>query len=75
MWVVQATQEAGSVDPDEVMKVVDDPDWRFDWFGEESWMAGHEAYGVRRCITNYQAYSEIIDCQVVTRANRLMRVP
>jgi len=27
MFYVQAIEAAGSIDPDEVMKVIDDPDW------------------------------------------------
>ena len=49
MLIKQAIEEAGSIDPDLVVKVFDDPNWTFEWFG----MPGHklgglETYGIRR---------------------------
>ena len=49
MLIKQAIEEAGSIDPDMVVQVFDDPNWTFEWFG----MPGHklgglETYGIRR---------------------------
>ena len=75
MWWVQAVQAAGSTDTDKVMKVVDDPSWRFDWFGEESWMGGIETFGIRRAVNIYMTFSEIIDGKVVPKTNHKVVIP
>ena len=75
MFYVQAIQEAGTTDPEAVMAVIDNPAWRFDWFGEESQLGGLETYSIARAINTYMAYSEIHDSQVVTKANYYIQIP
>ena len=45
----QAIEKAGSIDPDEVLKVFDDPSWTYDWFGMSGRsLGGLELFGIRR---------------------------
>ena len=74
-FFVQAIEAAQSIDPDEVIKVIDDPSVRFDYFGEESRMIGVQTYGIARAIAGYMAYSEVDDCKLVCKANVLMDIP
>jgi len=61
-FFVQAIQEAGSVDPDEVMKVLDDPNFEFEWFATQGKkLGGMETVGILRCIQDEVGYSEVID--------------
>jgi len=46
---VQAWQAAGSIDPDDVMKVFDDPNFTFTAFGiPDQRLGGYETFGIRR---------------------------
>ena len=61
-FYVQAMQEAGSVDPDEVMKVLDDPNFEFTWFGTPGKkLGGMETAGILRCIQDEVGYSEVVN--------------
>jgi len=42
-----AFEQAGSLDPDAVRAVLDDPNFRFNYFGYESHMWGLESHGIR----------------------------
>jgi len=66
MVFAQAIEEAESIDPDEVMKVFDDPDFRFDLFNmDDVSLGGIELFGIRRHIPHPSAYGEIIDADNV----------
>ena len=66
MVFAQAIEEAGSIDPDEVMKVLDDPDFRFDIFNmDDVALGGIQLFGIRRHIPHPSAYGEIIDADNV----------
>ena len=76
MFYVEAVQKAGSTDPDEVLKVFDDPDWRFQWFGVPGRsLGGIETYGVRRSLQDEGCYSEVIDGKSVLKSHEPMMVP
>jgi len=66
---VQAIQKAGSTDPDEVMKVLDDPNFEFQYFGMPGvTLGGFETFGVRRCVNDEVCYSEVINCKKVMKS-------
>jgi len=45
----QAIERAGIIDPDEVLKVFDDPTWKFEWFGMPGRsLGGLNTFGIRR---------------------------
>jgi ABC-type branched-subunit amino acid transport system substrate-binding protein len=57
-----AIEHAGSIDPEEVMKALDDPELTFDTFAaEDVHLGGIESYGIRRQIPHATAYGEIVD--------------
>ena len=65
--IVTAIEQAGSIDVDDVMKVFDDPDFRFNRvYVENAKVGGFETYGIRRQFPHFQAYSEIHDGGVIT---------
>ena len=62
-----AIEEAGSIDVDEVMKVIDDPDFRFDIFtADNQRLGGVEAFGIRRQFPHPCPYGEIIDADHIS---------
>ena len=65
MCVFQAIETAGSVEVEDVLKVFDDPNWRFDLMGYEGQMCGLETYGIRRTMAMYEEFSEIINGEEV----------
>jgi len=49
MMYQKVFEQAGSIDPDEVMKVLDDPNFRFDtFFADDMALGGMETFGIRR---------------------------
>jgi ABC-type branched-subunit amino acid transport system substrate-binding protein len=62
MMFATAIEQAGSIDTDEVMKVLDDPTFRFpSVVSEETALGGWETYGIRRQAPLNDDYGEIID--------------
>jgi len=73
---VQLFQAAGSTDPDEVMKVLDDPNFEFTWFGQPGKkLGGIETVGIRRIIQDEVGYSEVIDGKKVMLSRQAIVVP
>ena len=73
---VQAIQEAGSIDPEEVLKVFDDPTWRFSYWGDtQSEMAGVQTYGARRQTEGYQGLSQIVNGEIQQLSVTKMDIP
>jgi hypothetical protein len=73
---VQAIQEAGSIDPEEVLRVFDDPNWRFSYWGDtQSEMAGVQTYGARRQTEGFQGLSQIIDGAIQQLGLTKMDIP
>jgi len=75
MMFAQAMEEAESTDPEAVMQVLDDPDWKFEFWGFESQLGGLETTGIRRNVANYQFYSEVIDGKLVTKDVDFVVIP
>lgn len=76
MLYVQAVETAGSIDPGEVVNVLDDPSWRFEWFGAPGQkLGGLETYGIRRQVPNYIALAVTENCVPVLKSIRLVEVP
>jgi branched-chain amino acid transport system substrate-binding protein len=68
-----AIEQAGSIDPDEVMKVFDDPNFRFDAFwADDVAMGGIETYGIRRQWPLPCDYGEIIDADNINLSMDMM---
>jgi len=62
LMFAKAIEEAGSIDPDEVMKVFNDPNFRFDaFFADDVALGGIETFGIRRQWPLNNDYGEIID--------------
>ncbi len=62
MLYVQAIEKAGSIDPDAVRAVFDDPTFEFEWFGTPGKsMGGLETFGILRQVQDEVGYSEVID--------------
>lgn len=73
---VQAMQAAGSTDPDEVMKVLDDPNFEFEWFGQSGkHLGGYETFGIRRCIQDEVCYSEVVNGEKVMFSRQPIVIP
>jgi branched-chain amino acid transport system substrate-binding protein len=76
MLLVQAIEEAESIDPDEVMKVFDDPNWEFEWFGIPGRsLGGLETFGIRRCVQDEVGYSEVINGVKVMKSHERTMIP
>ena len=76
MTIAAAIEQAGSIDVDEVLKVFDDPDFRFNrTYVENAKMGGLEAYGIRRQIPTFQSYSEIQDGVLTIISGRVIDAP
>ncbi|MBA7634337.1 hypothetical protein ES703_41921 [subsurface metagenome] len=76
MLYAQAVETAGTIDPDEVLKLFDDPNWRFEWFGTPGQkLGGLETYGIKRQVANYITLSATEDCVPVMKGVRLVEVP
>jgi ABC-type branched-subunit amino acid transport system substrate-binding protein len=72
----QAIELAGSIDTAEVMKVIDDPTWRFEWFGRPgASLGGTELVGINRCINDEVGYSELINCEKVMKSRKSVDIP
>jgi len=68
---VQAIQAAGSTDPDQVMKVFDDPNFKFEYFGSSGvTLGGAQTWGNRRVINDEVCYSKIINCKKVMTSRK-----
>jgi len=75
-FFAQAIEKAGSIDTKEVMKVLDDPNWRFEWFGRPgASLGGMETTGILRCINDEVGYSELINCKKVMKSHKDVDIP
>jgi len=73
--LLQAIEEAGSIDSDAVVAVLDDPNWTFDRFGVETQLGGLETFGIARVVPILFYYSEIINGELVTKAADVFAAP
>ena len=61
-----AIEKAGSIEPDKVMQVMDDPNFTFATFAaEDVRLGGIQSYGIRRQIPHATSYGEIVDANNV----------
>jgi branched-chain amino acid transport system substrate-binding protein len=61
MFLKKAFEQADSIDTDEVMKVFDDPDFRFErYYTPNAKLGGFETYGIRRQMPHFNPYCEIV---------------
>jgi branched-chain amino acid transport system substrate-binding protein len=61
-----AIEEAGSIDPEDILPVIDDPSFRFDVFAADNQrLGGIETFGIRRCFPHPIPYGEILSADDV----------
>ena len=71
-----AIKQAGSIDVDEVVKVFDDPNFRFNRiYVENARLGGIETLGVRRQFPHFQAYGEIQNGVLKTLKAQVVEMP
>jgi branched-chain amino acid transport system substrate-binding protein len=76
VWLyVQAIEKASSIDPDMVVKVFDDPNFEFEFFGTQTKLGGFETYGIRRCVQTEVCYAEVINGVSVMKSHKSVVVP
>lgn len=77
VWLyAQAIEAAGSIDTNEVLKVLDDPDFEFEWFGQSGRkLGGYETFGIRRCVQDEVGYSEVINAEKVMKSRKPAIIP
>jgi len=67
MMYKDAIERAGSIDPDEVMKVFDDPNFRFHaYWADDAALGGFQTYGIRRQWSLPCDYGEITDADHIS---------
>jgi len=73
----QAIETAGSIDPDDVMKVLDDPTWTYEWWGQPGRsLGGLETFGIRRVNQDETVLTSTDEnCQKVPISRQLTTVP
>ncbi len=76
----QAIEEAGSLDPDEVMKVVDDPGFTFErYYVPDAKLGRLEPLGIRQQMPHFNPYCEIViedgEAKVVQMGGMPVNVP
>jgi len=75
----QAIEKAGSIDPDTVMKVLDDPNWTFEWFGQPGKSLGGANFEknpqLRRWLQDEVTYSELVNCKKVMKSREAVVIP
>jgi len=73
---VAGMQWAGSIDPDEVIKAFDDPDFEYTAFGVPGrTLGGFETNGIRRNWQDEVAYSEVVNCEKVMLSRKATTIP
>jgi len=76
MLFVQAIEKAGSIDPDQVKKVFDDPNWKFEWFGMTGkQLGGLQTFGIRRVVQDEVGYSEVVNGVKVMKSREPVVIP
>ena len=74
--IVTAIEEAGTIDPEEVLKVMDDPDFTFErYYVPNATIGGVETFGCRRFVPHFVPYGEIIDGELVQMGGAACLVP
>jgi len=80
MFYKKAFEQADSLDPDEVMKVFDDPDFRFErYYTPNAELGGIETFGIRRQMPHFNPYCEIViengEAKVMQMGGTVVNVP
>ena len=73
----QLIETAGSINPDDVMKVLDDPSWMYEWWGQPGRsLGGLETFGIRRVNQDETVLTRTDEfCQKVPISRELTVVP
>jgi len=80
MFYAKAIEQAGSIDPEEVMKVFDDPSFRFErYYHSDGSLGGMETFGILRQMTHFNPYGEVVvegdEARVVMLSGKVVRTP
>ena len=71
-----AIERAGSIDPDQVIKVFDSPDFEFTAFGIPGRkLGGIQTDGIRRAWQDEVCYSKVINCKKVMLSRQAVTIP
>jgi branched-chain amino acid transport system substrate-binding protein len=66
MFYKQVIEAAGSVDSEEVLKVLDDPNFEYEWFGVSGRkLGGQETFGLRRVHQDFVSFTVVRDGEKV----------
>jgi ABC-type branched-subunit amino acid transport system substrate-binding protein len=73
----QLIEQTGSIDPDEAIKVLDDPTWTYEWWGQPGRsLGGLETFGIRRINQDETVLTGTDEnCQKVPISRELTIVP
>jgi branched-chain amino acid transport system substrate-binding protein len=73
----QAIETAGSIDPDDVIKVFDDPTWTYEWWGQPGRsLGGLETFGIRRVNQDETVLTSTDEnCQKVPISRQVVIIP
>jgi branched-chain amino acid transport system substrate-binding protein len=72
----QAIEKAGSIDPDKVKTVLDDPNWTYEWFGMPGRsLGGLSTYGIKRTNQDEVCLSTTHDGKKVAISHEQVIVP
>ena len=80
MFYAKAIETAGSIEPQEVLKVIDDPNFRFErYYVSPGRLSGFETTGIRRQMSHFNPYGEIVvegdEAYVVQLDGRVVELP
>ena len=80
MFLKKAFEEADSIDQDEVMKVFDDPNFRYErYYTPDAKLGGIETFGIRRQMPHFNPYCEIViedgEAKVMQMGGTVVDVP
>jgi len=75
MFYFQAIEEAESIDPEEVLKVVNQVGWKFDRFGVEGALGGIETFGINRQMPILFVYSVVENSKVMVKGVKMVETP
>ena len=74
--IVTGIEQAGTIDTEEVLKVMDDPGFTFErYYIPNAMIGGVETYGCRRFLPHFVPYGEIIDGELVQMGGVACLVP
>ena len=80
MFYAKAIETAGSIEPTEVLKVIDDPNFRFErYYVSDASLSGLQTTGINRQMSHFNPYGEVViegdEAYVVQMDGRVVELP